>query len=187
MQRRRHRLRRIQVIVLGSTLLMGILGVSYASWTGQLTVASTTTTANLSLQWLTFPIACIDNDGTPGIGQVSSIRDGTDDSVMHFQIANGYPGYIGSCSYAWSNNGTVPVKITSLDIDSSPITSGVPTDFDVTGDTIPDLRITFQNGVGSSYAPGTGGSKSIQVEVLPGAPESSALTFVGHVNFELGS
>ena len=182
MRCRRKQSRPVSFLTLGLTLAVASVGLAFAAWNDQLTVSTYVDTGTMSVSWRTL-VLCGDNDGMPGIGQVEANRDVGDHSLMHFDITNGYPGYAASCAFTWRNTGTIPVRITSLDINGVEIPSGVSTPVDLDGDSIADVVITFENGIGSTYNPETGGGKSIEVEVLGDAPQGTPLTFTGHVNF----
>lgn len=184
MKSRRRLPRAVAFLALGVVMVLASLGLGYAYWADQLTVNGLVNTGTMKSQWLTFPIASVENEGSgPNVAQIACSRDSANTQLVHFTITNGYPGYLAYCSFPWKNIGTIPMRITSLDINGTTITSGSATDYDLAGDSQPDVRITFWDGVGSSYAPGAGDSKAMQVEVLSGAPQGVPLTFTGHVNF----
>lgn len=187
----RHRDKIARMGTLLATLIvfmLGGLGVGYAAWTDQLTINGSATSGTMNVEWLSggLNILCFDTDGAPGLAQVSATRDPVDLSLAHYTIVNAYPGYQANCLIAWTNAGTLPVKATGLFVSGSLVTSNVWTAFDLNGDTVDDVTIRFDNGVGTTTPPGSGGGKNLMIEILPGFPPGETLTFVAHVEFVLG-
>lgn len=120
-------MKKLAVIGLVFTLCLAAIGVGYAGWFQTLYIEGTTNTGEVDICFVADPAPITsDNEepyigGVPDVGTITvSLEDGPDGdgdmSVMVVGLEHGYYCYEGYIEFDVKNNGTVPIKVTSIDI-----------------------------------------------------------------------
>ena len=120
-------IKKITVISLVLTLCLAVIGVGYAGWFGNLYIEGTTNTGEVDIEFVADTVETSDNEqpyvpnGPPDVATVSaSLLDGADGdgdmSVMSVSLEHGYYCYVGMINFDVRNNGTVPIKVTSINV-----------------------------------------------------------------------
>ena len=191
--RKRRQLRRPATLAsLALVIALASLGFGYAAWSEQLTISGEVQTARIGLTW-TLPgdnqaFACIDLNDVPGDWAHTTMRrDATDPKLMHVEVDNGFPGYKTKCGpLEWSVDAdSLPLSSVGLELNNIAVTSGETITLDLNGDSIDDVKIRLINAPGGPVPPNAFGSSNIEIEVLPGAPPGTTLSFTGELIFEL--
>ena len=112
---------RIGAICLVLVLCLAVIGVGYGHWTETLNIDGTVETGEVDVEFLN--AVADDNEGPLGLDDVGittvelSDTDGDGDfNWMAVSLSEGYFCYVGIVSFDVHNNGTVPVKVTVIDI-----------------------------------------------------------------------
>ncbi len=195
MRRIRTRSSTVGLLMLSLTMAVVSLGLGHAAWPKTLTVNATVQTASISARWLTNTevplsnaIICNDIADPYSTAEVLANRDGSDSTLMHVIILNGYPGYIADCSLKWQNDGDVPVTTVEHRINGEDSYNGVSLNLDAgdPNDTGDDVLIQFSNGA-SPTAPGGGGTDHLTIKVLDTATSGTTLQFTGTHTLKLAN
>ena len=89
-------------------LVLGAIGFVNGSWSEQLSINGTVSTAQIEVKWIVSGTTCNDDDGEKPDGTTTRFLEG--DKII-VQVENGYPGYHAKCNYELHNNGTLPVVV----------------------------------------------------------------------------
>ncbi len=126
---------------------------------------------------------------------VDSDGDGDYDTI-EVVLYNAYPRYYNSLSFAFRNNGNIPLKLWYIEIgreddrgqyqvidriyleDLGDLTDSDGVLLDLTGDGKPDIAVHLEDSLGDLIMPGQGRTGyTLQMAVLDDAPEASTLVF----------
>ena len=97
-------------------LALASLGVGYGLWSKTLYINGTVGTGDVDAEWTS--VGCFDNE--PGLPEPKDIGitrgwiDPDDAQILHFEIENGYPSYIGDCQVHFGNTGTIPLMVEAI-------------------------------------------------------------------------
>ncbi|MEM2031068.1 MAG: SipW-dependent-type signal peptide-containing protein [Archaeoglobaceae archaeon] len=128
---------------------LGLVGATYAVWTDQLTISGSVATGKLEVVFSSAE-ALQDNDPEGyDIGSVTcSISE--DGKTGYVTISNAYPGYEASCVFTIANVGSIPAKVTGIEINADEgltvETSGVYVDDVIDVEDSADLTVTVTCG-----------------------------------------
>lgn len=146
------------LLAIAVVVALALVGVAYAWWSETLTINGTVQTGVVNVE---FRNASDDDNGIdPGYDK--NVADCTesvseDGNSMTIAITNGYPSYTCTVSYAFSNPGTIPVKLQS-----------------VTGNIPPELGVTQTGpGVGDQLDAGQSVTATIAIHVEQGAAQNA--------------
>jgi len=165
---------KVGLLFLVLTLVLGSMGVGYAMWDKTLDIGGTVETGEVDAiftkamsndppgdtsldpkeagEWtldgtLTWTGARWDKD----VGSLEVTGAGI--QTLTVTLDNGYPGYYPSVGFTIDNQGTIPVKIESIQINGEDYTCPVNLDFDNDGDVDVEVAVTHI-GVGQQIDPG---------------------------------
>jgi len=149
-------MKKVGLLILALVVALGALGAGYAAWSESLTVTGTVTAGNLDVD---FAVASNDptgtNDPKTGSWNTNSIEwnstdrwgydaastdvtlnptsdenaDAVTSNTLTITVTDVYPGYKSSVALAVTNNGTIPVKVST-----GTITDTTPDGVRITGD-----------------------------------------------------
>jgi hypothetical protein len=194
-----NRARPLGIAVVLLVVALATLGVAYGLWSEVLVIHSTVNTGTVHALWRTasssdrtgsldqnlvdYPPGTV-VDMTKDVGRLGCTIDAVDPEILNFTVYNGYPSYYADCEGEWINNGTIPVNVVDLRVDTDcpgvdPVS--VPfdqwVDLDLNCDGKFDINFQITNHLCSQYEPGEGEANSIKVHVKQGAPQTSALSW----------
>ena len=166
------------VLVLVLILALATLGMGYGLWSKTLYINGTVETGSVNAEW-SF-VGCFDVEDKD-VGTTTGWIDELDAQIMHFQIDNGYPSYVGDCEVEFTYLGTVPAKVeairflpapelTNCTVEQSPTTGS----FTATCD---QLTVTWGNGLCIQLHNGDFLASSLRAHVEQDAEQLSTYTF----------
>ena len=166
-----------------ATMLIALClaGVSYAMWSKILYIDGTVDTGEVNAIWTSafnYDQGYDPNpDGTfkdKDVGSTTVTGVGTQTLVI--TVNNGYPSYFNDIQVEFTNTGTIPVKIQSINI--------IPDNFDLAtacGANDGEIWIDFVNGIGSQLDSGDSAAGSFKFHVEQPAAENTQYTFTVEV------
>ena len=113
MRRRGNRFSRLGLLSIALLLSLCITGIGYAAWTGEVTIDGTAEMGDIEV--VLSPGACPDPEITCSVPAPHTLV---------VTLTNAPPGTY-TCPFTITNKGTIPVKIQSIDIDTSGVPAGV--------------------------------------------------------------
>jgi predicted ribosomally synthesized peptide with SipW-like signal peptide len=155
-------MKKIGLICLAVVLGLGALGVGYAYWSDILTINGTVATGNFDTNFT--EVNATDDDAGQDVATctVSNIQD----KSFTVTIGNGYPCYTGIVNFQIRNDGTIPAKIKSIEIDDVDYTGPVEKDLPGSATTATDISISVSGiAVGDSIAVGSSAGGALEVHV----------------------
>ena len=151
-------------------IALAVVGFSYAWWTETLTIEGTITTGELDVEFTgAYTLSCSEY-----MSCEVNFEDGgetdptpTDLSKMTVTVSNGYPCGWCNVTFTIHNCGTIPAKVTVINIPS------------VTG-----LEISLEGiSVGTKIDPSKTASPTLKIHVTEDAVEESSYTFTVTIEF----
>lgn len=91
---------------------LAALGVAYGLWAETLHIEGTVNTGTVDLEWLVDESSCVDIEDKD-VGSVS-LAPGPTPDVLAVTVHNAYPSYSLSCTLAYRNSGTIPVRVKTI-------------------------------------------------------------------------
>jgi hypothetical protein len=115
-------MKKLGLICLVFLVTLSIMGAAYAAWTQNLNITSTVNTGTFIVTVAQGPAATAANDSGPvALNGTATITIGTvtgtgANAGFSITIANGYPGLIVKVPYKISQTGSVPAKVTAMNL-----------------------------------------------------------------------
>jgi len=110
--KRRNRFARVGMLSIALLLSLCVTGIGYAAWTDTISFDGTVETGYIGVEL------------SPGECSSNNISCSVSDShTLHISLT--YPAGTYTCDFTIDNTGTIPVKIQSIDIDTSGVPGGV--------------------------------------------------------------
>lgn len=189
-----------KILAIFAILLAMLMGTGYALWSGNLYINGTINTGELDWAFST-TVSTVDHgpdmNGDPNgacfnmyeapegkdVGSSSyqlldTDNDGDYDTI-NVTLNNVYPLYLEDFTVHVYNDGTIPLKIWKVVLDSHEYyaNSDFPALVDLDGDGYNDIRICWGDNFGLQMHPGDSAEISFEIIVLQPAPQDTTLSF----------
>jgi predicted ribosomally synthesized peptide with SipW-like signal peptide len=141
-------------------IALAVVGFTYAWWTETLTISGSVETGKLEVKFK--------NPLTTSCSSYMSCSAAVKDSTsIEVNVTNGYPCGWCNVTFTIENTGTIPAKVTAINI---PTVAGLEI-------SIADLEVGDIIPVGGSVSP------TLQIHVADGAAETTTYTFIVTIEF----
>lgn len=100
------------ILIMIFMMALSALGIGYAWWTEQLTASGSVQTGNIDVKMDNLKV--IERDDL-NVGTCTATL-AQDQKVITVSIANAYPRYVCNIAFTLSNHGSVPAKITNINL-----------------------------------------------------------------------
>ena len=158
-------------------LVLGAIGLANGSWSEQLSINGTVSTAQIEVKWIVVGNNCNDGETDKDLAQTKRFLEG---DKLVVQVVNGYPGYHAKCNFILQNNGKLPVVIgvPTFKWDPSILTNCVVT----TGGTAvtldcDELLVRYIDGFGQPLNQGDSSFSGLDIDVKKGALQDTKYDF----------
>jgi hypothetical protein len=116
------------------------------------------------------------------VAQCFAEVDADDDNIAHILKMNVYPSYHCTAWLQIENDGSIPVKIVSVEVNGQPVEPSVPTPFDLGGNSDPDVSVHITDVEQcAQIEPGEKFFMNVDQHVLQGAPQDATLGYTVEV------
>ncbi len=136
------------LITVLALFVLATMAIAYGAWTDSLEIHGTASTGTLNVHFT--EVTATDNE-TAGMEEVgtcsanivdqSSDPEANDSDRVEVLIENAYPGYTCTLTGTIANNGTIPVKLSSVVFDPTDLASKAALDFEAPGFTAPNVDV----------------------------------------------
>lgn len=114
-------MKKVKIYALALVLVLSCLGVSYAAWSDELVVEGSVETGDIDVYFSDFDVVYDADANTKDdeeVATVSLVSVCEDDKELKFEIDNAYPQFMANIEFEVHNQGSIPVKLQSVDIDA---------------------------------------------------------------------
>ncbi|MBI5945932.1 MAG: hypothetical protein HY864_16345 [Chloroflexi bacterium] len=165
-------------IAIGLMLFLASAGVAYGMWAESLVLNGTVQTGYLDADWTA--VWCYEQE-TKQVGVTNGWIDPVNDNILHFQILNGYPLYLGGCEVHYKYLGTIPVHEEAINFIPGPgLTNCTFVQQPNTGTftaTCDQVTLTWSNGICTQLHQGDELSSSLILKVKQEAQQNTTYGF----------
>ena len=190
-----------KAIVLALLLVAALAGLAlaYALWSKTVSIGTTVQTGRVHARWIAASSSDrtgaldqnLDPDGNvievdKDVGRLACTINRADPEILNFVVHNGYPSYFADCQGEWKNDGTIPVKVVDLRVDTDcggPVSIAFDkwVDLDLDCDGKFDVNFQVSNDLCHQVDPGEVEANSIKVHVKQDAPQGRTLQWKAEI------
>ncbi len=114
-------MKKVKIYVMALVLVLGMVGGAYAAWGDDLLVDGTVETGDINVYFYDFEVVYDEDSNTKDgeeVATVSLVSVCEDAKELKFEIDNAYPQFMANIDFEVHNQGSIPVKLQSVDIDA---------------------------------------------------------------------